>query len=149
MLSFARDTRRPPPERSAVGLPEFELPKVDVAKVVTDAAVAVGLAKRSRPRWSFAVGALVVVTAVGLVAANATAIRGALSEARRWVAQRVNPMGIDDDDPAAITAAEAMSTQPEAFDPVPGSMPADYPKRVGVSPDAVTANGRSSVVTPR
>jgi hypothetical protein len=147
MLSFARDTRRPPPERSAVGLPEFELPKVDVAKVVTDAAVAVGLAKRSR-RWPFAVGALVVLTAAGLVAANATAIRGALGEARRWVAQRVSPMGTDDD-PAAITAAEAMSTQPEAFDPVPGSTPADYPKRVGASPDAVTANGRSSVGTPR
>jgi hypothetical protein len=138
-------------EMPKMDLTKVDLSKVDVPKAFSDAAVAVGLAKRPRSRWPFALGAVLVVTAAGIALMNTDAIAERIRQARRWIADRMDGMntGLMQDEAVAFPAAETMPIEPPAFDPTPASKPSDYPEGLGGSPESITANGRSKATSAR
>jgi hypothetical protein len=138
-------------EMPKMDITKLDLSKVDVPKAMSDAAVAVGLAKRPRSRWPFALGAMLVVTAAGFALMNADAIGERIRQARRWIADRMDGMntGLMQDEAVAFPTAETMPVDQPAFDPTPSSQPSDYPEGLGSSPASVTANGRSKVTSAR
>jgi hypothetical protein len=135
---------------SKVEIPKVDVSKVDLGKAVGEAAIAVGLAKPRRPRWQWALGALVVATVGAIVIANADAILTRLGRVRDQFAEQVSSMraGGMETEPAAFTAAETKPIQEPSMDPLPSSTSADYP--AGLGADAMVAtNGREKVPSNR
>ena len=94
--------------------PKFEMPDVDLGKAVAGAAAAAHIGRKSRSRWPFAVGGLIVAgLATAAILSNETLrakIAGAVEDLRhRFSAMRSNEwdqLDVDRDDPTAFDAAE-------------------------------------------
>ncbi len=76
-------------ERPSIEMPEIDLskverPRVDVGKAVADAAVAVGIARRGRPRWPFLVGAAVIAGLSAWALMHSTSVRERLDAPPGW-----------------------------------------------------------------
>lgn len=83
---------RPSIEMPAIDLSKVERPRVDVGKAVADAAVAVGLARRGRPRWPFLLGAAVIAGMTAWALMHSTSVRERLDGASRTARQRIDEM---------------------------------------------------------
>lgn len=161
MQSPFKDATRPTLEMPEVELPKFdlskidlskiEMPKVDVGKAVSDAAIAVGLAKPRRSRWPFVLGAGVLVAVAGWTVMNSAAIRERLSRAKAWISDQVGAMQAEDidQDPVAFTAAETKPLQEPIHAPVSDSTTADYPEGLGTPTESMATNGRSTAASTR
>jgi hypothetical protein len=83
---------RPSIEMPEIDLSKVELPRVDVGKAVADAAVAMGIARRSRPRWPFLLGAAVIAGLTAWALMHSASVRDRLSGASRTARQRFDEM---------------------------------------------------------
>ena len=83
---------RPSIEMPEIDLSKVELPRVDVGRAVADAAVSMGIARRSRPRWPFVVGAAVIAGLSAWAVMHSTSIRERLDRAARMARQRMDEM---------------------------------------------------------
>ena len=126
---------------SEMRMPEVEMPDVDLGKAVAGVAAAAHIGRRSRRRWPFAVGGLIVAgVATAAILSNET-IRARISSGLDALRERFNAMrssgydelDIDRDDAIAFDAAQ---TAPIA-DVTPYSegsaldSTADYPAGLG------------------
>ena len=94
--------------------PKFEMPDVDIGKAVAGAAAAAHIGRRSRSRWPFAVGGLIVAgLATAAILSNET-IRAKIANGldalrERFAAMRssgYDELDVDRDDPIAFDAAD-------------------------------------------
>jgi len=94
--------------------PKVEMPDLDLGKAVAGVAAAAHIGRRSRARWPFAVGGLILAgLATAAILSNET-IRTKISEGVEAVRERISAMraggsdelDIDLDDPVAFDAAE-------------------------------------------
>jgi hypothetical protein len=94
--------------------PKFEMPDVDLGKAVAGVAAAAHIGRRSRSRWPFAVGGLIIAgVATAAILSNET-IRAKIAGAFEALRERVSAMrstdydqlDIDQDDPIAFDAAD-------------------------------------------
>ncbi len=98
-------------------MPEVDLPKVDlpdIGKAVAGAAAAANIGRRSRPRWPFAVGGLILAgMATAAILSNET-IRAKIAAGFEALRERVSTMRSTDDDRLDFDRDEAV-----AFDAAP------------------------------
>lgn len=138
---------------SKVELPKVDLDTTQLAKAVTDAAVAIGLMERRRSRWPFVLGAAVAAIAIGWIVMQREMIREWFQAARNDA-----PWSDDALDPVAFTAAETAPMQRTASDMSGGQSDDDYPDSLGATnASSKPANGKhvddqvakEPVTTPR
>jgi len=131
--------RMPDVDLSKVERPKFEMPDIDLGKAMAGAAAAAHIGRRSRSRWPFAVGGLIIAgVATAAVLSNETVrakIAGAFDALRERVAAMrstgYEDLDIDRDDPIAFDAAETApitETSPYSDDPLET---APYPSGLG------------------
>jgi len=129
---------------SEIRMPDVDLSKVDLpdlGKAVAGAAAAANIGRRSRPRWPFAVGGLILAgVATAAILSNET-IRAKIAGGIEALRERVSTMrstgddslDFDRDEPVAFDAtptARIGDTSP--FDDEPETAPtADYPAGLG------------------
>jgi hypothetical protein len=75
-----------------IDLSKVDLPRVDLGKAVGDAAVAMGIARRGRPRWPFIVGAAVIAGMTAWALTHSTTVRERLERVSRSARQRIDEM---------------------------------------------------------
>jgi hypothetical protein len=129
---------------SEIRMPEVDLSKVDlpdIGKAVAGAAAAANIGRRSRPRWPFAVGGLILAgVATAAVLSNET-IRAKIAAGFEALRERVSMMRATDDDRLDFDRDDAVAfdaaptapigdTSPFDEDMTPGAT-ADYPAGLG------------------
>ncbi len=138
---------RPKVEMPDMDLSKIDFPRIDVGKAVTDAAVAVGLVRPSRPRWPFVLGAAVIAGLTAWALMQSTTVRDRLDRVARTARERIDEMREDREvtDAVAFTAAETAPIDDMAFDDVAGALDDagvnanDYPEGLGVTTDLMAA----------
>jgi hypothetical protein len=113
-----------------VDLPKFDLP--DIGKAVAGAAAAANIGRRSRPRWPFAVGGLILAgVATAAILSNET-IRAKIAAGFEALRERVSMMRATDYDRLDFDRDEAV-----AFDAAPTASIGDTsPYNEDMTPDA-------------
>lgn len=108
------DIDMPNVDLSKVERPKFEMPDVDLGKALASAAAATGIGRRSRSRWPFAIGGLIVAgVAAAAILSNET-VRSRIASGLDALRERIASMrssgydelDIDRDEPVAFDAAE-------------------------------------------
>jgi hypothetical protein len=128
---------------SEIRMPEVDLSKVDlpdIGKAVAGVAAAANIGRRSRSRWPFAVGGLILAgMATAAILSNET-IRAKIAAGIEALRDRVSTMRSTDDsldfDQDEVVAFDAAPTAPigdtSPFDDEPETAPtADYPSGLG------------------
>jgi hypothetical protein len=152
------EIRMPDVDLPKVERPRFDLP--DIGKAVAGAAAAAGIVRRSRPRWPFAVGGLILAgLATAAILSNETLrakIAGGIEALReRVTAMRstdIEELDVDQDEPVAFDAAKTASiteTSPYSEGST-AEATADYPAGLGSNghEDKIPAF-EESTTTPR
>jgi hypothetical protein len=83
---------RPNIEMPDLDLSKIELPRVDVGKAVAGAAGAMGIARPSRPRWPFLLGAAVLAGLTAWALMRSDSVRERVDRASRMARQRIDEM---------------------------------------------------------
>lgn len=120
------------PDLSNIERPNLDdMPKIDVAKTVAEAATAVGLVQKRPSRWPFVIGVGLALAVVSWAWLNGEMLRERLSGAAGWFGDRVGAIRSDrvPDESIAFTAAE----------PAPSAN--DYPNGFGAPADMDGATG--------
>jgi hypothetical protein len=137
--------------------PKFEMPDIDVGKAVAGAAAAAHIGRRSRSRWPFAVGGLIVAgLATAAILSNET-IRAKIASGfdalrERYTAMRsggYDELDIDRDDPIAFDAAETAAITETSPYSEGSTETAPYPSGLGSNghEDGIPAFEESSSTT--
>jgi hypothetical protein len=83
---------RPSLEMPEIDLSKVDLPRVDVGKAVADAAVAMGIARRGRPRWPFLLGGAVIAGLTAWALMHSASVRERLDGFSRTARRRIDEM---------------------------------------------------------
>lgn len=130
-------------ERPRIDLPRIDLSSIDLGKVVAGATAAVHIGRRARrPRWPFALGALIVVGLTGWAILSNQAVRARLASGVNALRERISAVGsgaddrleIDQEDAIAFDAAETapIETAPYSEGSLGDSAePTPYPDGLG------------------
>jgi hypothetical protein len=132
----------PDVDLSKVERPRIDLSSIDLGKAVAGAAAAVHIGRRAgRPRWPFALGAIIVVGLAGWAIMSSQTLRSRLASGASAVRERLAsmaPTGDDqleiDGDPIAFDAAETAPIEPGPYADAStsaGSEPTPYPDGLG------------------
>ena len=135
------EIRMPDVDLSKVERPKLDMPSIDIGKAVAGAAAAAGIARRSRPRWPFAVGGLILAgVATAAILSNET-IRAKIASGLEALRERITAMrsteydglDIDQDEPVAFDAAStAPITETSPYsEGSTADATADYPTGLG------------------
>jgi hypothetical protein len=121
-------------------MPNLDFSRIDIGKAVAGAAAAVHIGRKAqRPRWPFAVGALIVAGLASWAILSNRAVRERLATGATAVRERIQlmlPAGDDSldvemDDPIAFNVAETSPIEPGPYsDATPGET-APYPDGLG------------------
>jgi len=150
------EIKMPEVDLPKVDRPKFEMPDIDLGKAVAGAAVAAGIRRRSRRRWPFAVGALVVAGLATAIVTNESLrnrVAGAIDALRDrlWGMRdsRYDALDIDRDDTFAFDAAETAPIETSPLTDPSSSGTADYPTGLGSNgqDDGIPAFEESSTAT--
>ena len=114
-------------------LSKIELPRVDVGKAVTGAAVAMGIARPSRPRLPFLVGAAVIAGLTAWALMHSTSVRERLDRAAGMIRGRIEEMREDGSstDDGSFDIAEALDAA--------GVTANEYPEGLAATTDMMAA----------
>jgi hypothetical protein len=113
---------------------EIDIPDLDVARRLTDAAVATGLRPARRSRLPFAIAGLIVAGTAAWAVMNSRQLRNRIAELATSVRERVSSIRSsewDQADPIAFPAAETKPIQPEPWDRREDEDSPDYPEGLG------------------
>jgi len=140
------DVDLPKVERPKFDLPDSVtkrdwMPSMDVGKAVAGAAAAVGIGRRSRSRWPFAVGGLILAGLVTAAILSNETIRARIASGLEALRERIAAMrstdydelDIDQDEPIAFDAtptAPIVDTSPYSEGSTADAT-ADYPSGLG------------------
>ena len=133
------EIRMPDVDLPKVERPKFDLP--DIGKAVAGAAAAAGIGRRSRSRWPFAVGGLILAGLATAAILSNESIRARIAAGFEAVRERVSAMrstdydrlDIGQDEPIAFDAtptAAITETSPYS-EGSPADATADYPSGLG------------------
>ena len=150
------EIRMPDVDLPKVERPKFDLP--DIGKAVAGAAAAAGIVRRSRPRWPFAVGGLILAGMVTAAILSNETIRTRIAAGIEALRERLaamrstdNELDVDQDEPIAFDAASTAPIETSPFsEGSTAEASADYPSGLGSNghEDGIPAFEESST-TPR
>ncbi len=119
--------------------PKFEMPDVDLGKAVAGAAAAAHIGRKSRSRWPFAVGGLILAGLATAAILSSETIRAKIASGIEALRERVATMrstdydglDIDQDEPIAFDAAPTAPIETSPFSEGSLGDTTDYPSGLG------------------